>query len=216
MANSLPATQAPSRAPALRITYPASLEPFDRSVSAYLQENYPPGKFDGLATSALIFDSQNRILLLRRAAHDSMPGLWEPPGGAADEPDGSLFVSCARELWEEAGLLAAQIVRVVSEGEGKVPGSTLTNRTGDRSFVRFSFEVGVAGALDVKLDANEHDAFVWATEEEIRSGQIPGIDGLVGLTHCGTREVVYDAFRRRRDEVTDAPSCLVEREAAVV
>ncbi|KAM0276732.1 hypothetical protein ACHAQH_006443 [Verticillium albo-atrum] len=214
MAGQLPENHAPSLTPAMRIAYPASLEPFNRSVSAYLEEHYPPNSHDGLATCALVFDSQNRILLLRRAAHDSMPGLWEPPGGAADEPDGSLLVSCARELWEEAGLLATHIVRVASQGDGIAPGNVFGNRTGERVYRKFAFEVGVSGALDVKLDANEHDAFVWIAEGDIRSGRAPGVDGDLGLTYGATRELIYDGFRRRRDEAAEPQDCLVERDAA--
>lgn len=212
---------APRASPAFKISYPASLAAFNTSPSAYLAANYPPSTWDGLATCSFVFDRENRVLLLRRAQHDSMPGLWEPPGGAADEEDGSLFVSAARELWEEAGLVATRIVRIVSEGEGKVPGSRITNRTGEVAFVKFAFEVEVAGGkgpegLTVEADPNEHDAFVWATEEELRSGKVETVEGEFGLTHGGTREMVLDAFRRRRDERVEEATELVEREAAAV
>ncbi|CRK26294.1 hypothetical protein BN1723_013806, partial [Verticillium longisporum] len=216
MAAPLPEEHAPSPAPAMRIAYPAGLDPFNRSVSAYLAEHYPPNSHDGLATCAMVFDAENRILLLRRAAHDSMPGLWEPPGGAADEPDGSLLVSCARELWEEAGLLATAMVRIASEGDGIAPGNVFGNRTGERVYRKFAFEVAVSGSLDVRLDAHEHDAYVWATEEEIRSGRVPGVEGDLQLTFGATRELIYDGFRRRREEPAETPSRVVERDGAVL
>ena len=211
---------APRPSPAFRIAYPASLAAFNTSPSSYLAANYPPSTWDGLATCAIIFNHQNRVLLLRRAKHDSMPGLWEPPGGAADEEDGSLFVSAARELWEEAGLVAKRVVRVVSEGEGKVPGSRITNRTGEVAFVKFAFEVQVEGDegpgdLTVEADPNEHDAFVWATEDEVKSGEIEVIGGKFELTYGGTKEMVLDAFRRRRDEQADTTTEWVVRNAAV-
>ncbi|KAM0518088.1 hypothetical protein ACHAPE_004493 [Trichoderma viride] len=54
--------------------------------------------FDGIGTSAFVFDAQNRVLLVQRAAHDSMPNLWEAPGGAVDAEDASVLHGCAREM----------------------------------------------------------------------------------------------------------------------
>ncbi|KAF3354831.1 Endopolygalacturonase 1 [Verticillium dahliae VDG1] len=133
MAAPLPEEHAPSPAPAMRIAYPAGLDPFNRSVSAYLAEHYPPNSHDDLATCAM-----------------------------------------------------------------------------------FAFEVAVSGSLDVRLDAHEHDAYVWATEEEIRSGRVPGVEGDLQLTFGATRELIYDGFRRRREEPAETPSRVVERDGAVL
>lgn len=210
---SVPPQHTPRASPAFRIAYPASLAPFHVPPSAYVATHYPSGPYSGAATSALVFDDQDRVLLLRRAAHDSMPGLWEPPGGAADEEDGSLLVAAARELWEEAGLVATRARRVVSEGADKAPGSMIVNRTGTVRWVRFAFEVEVA-AGEVENDPNEHDAVRWATEEEVRGASVGPGEGL-GLTYGGTREVLLDAFRRRREETLEEAKEWAEKEAAV-
>ncbi|UKZ78956.1 hypothetical protein TrVFT333_006705 [Trichoderma virens FT-333] len=125
--------------------------------------------FGGVATSALIFDAQGRVLLVQRAAHDSMPNLWETPGGAVDSGDGSILAGCAREVREEVGLVARRMRRLVTEGEGRERWSVFTNRDGTRVFCSFAFEVEVEGE-EVVLDAEEHQAFVWAGEEDVVRG----------------------------------------------
>jgi 8-oxo-dGTP pyrophosphatase MutT (NUDIX family) len=107
-----------------------------------------------------------RVLLLRRAPTDSMPNLWEVPGGAVDFDDPTILHGAARELWEEAGLHATAFHRVVGPEHGQV----FATRRG-RLFVKVHFLVNVK-AYDVKLDENEHSDFCWATEAECEIGKI--------------------------------------------
>ncbi|KAK1467378.1 NUDIX domain-containing protein [Colletotrichum melonis] len=192
--------------PAFNLTYPPSLEPYNIPATTWLTANSK--SWDGLATGALVFSpSTNKILLLQRAAHDSMPLRWETPGGAADPEDVSLFAACARELWEEAGLEAVEIVRIVSEGEGKDPGSVFTNRTGTRVFCRFAFEITVRDDDDggrgveemVRIDPEEHCDFVWASEEEVRRERVGERE--IPITNGQMARLILDGFRRRREEV---------------
>ncbi|KAF6838230.1 nudix domain protein [Colletotrichum plurivorum] len=187
--------------PTFQLKYPPSLEPYNLPSRAWLAAN--DKHWDGLATGALVFDdaansSSRRILLLQRAAHDSMPNLWETPGGAADDDDASLLIACARELWEEAGLEAVEIVRVVSEGEGQEPGSVFTNRTGTVVFCRFAFEVRARPGGEVKIDPEEHQDFVWATEEEVRAGRVGWKE--IPVTNGQMMRLILDGFRRRAEE----------------
>ncbi|KAI3549830.1 NUDIX domain-containing protein [Colletotrichum filicis] len=192
--------------PAFNLTYPSSLEPYNIPAATWLTANSK--SWDGLATGALVFSpSTNKILLLQRAAHDSMPLRWETPGGAADPEDVSLFAACARELWEEAGLEAVEIVRIVSEGEGNDLGSVFTNRTGTRVFCRFAFEVTVRDDGDggrgveemVRIDPEEHCDFVWASEEEVRRERVGERE--IPITNGQMARLILDGFRRRREEV---------------
>lgn len=146
--------------------------------------------------------TQPRILLIQRAAHDSWPHRWEIPGGACDPEDASMLDSVARELWEEAGLTASRI--------GPLVGGTkhmFVTRTGNL-VCRFSFLVDVhresgeggeeaggggGGGLQVKLDPNEHQAFVWATEEEVAAGRAGEVE--LVFTNQQTRDGVLEAFR---------------------
>ncbi|KAK1727536.1 hypothetical protein CaCOL14_004899 [Colletotrichum acutatum] len=200
-----PAQPRPPPPPVFNLTYPPSLEPYNVPATTWLTTNSK--SWDGLATGALVFSpSTNKILLLQRAAHDSMPLRWETPGGAADPEDASLFAACARELWEEAGLEAEGIMRVVSEGEGREPGSVFTNRTGTRVFCRFAFEVTVKGDGDgwkgveerVRIDPEEHCDFVWASEEEVRRERVGERE--IPITNGQMARLILDGFRRRREE----------------
>lgn len=55
-----------------------------------------------IGVSALIFDEQDRILLIKRG-HPPAQGQWSVPGGKL-EPGESLVQACQREVLEETGL----------------------------------------------------------------------------------------------------------------
>ncbi|GKT95936.1 NUDIX domain-containing protein [Colletotrichum tofieldiae] len=185
--------------PAFNLTYPPSLESYNLPMRAWLTTKSK--SWDGLATSALVFDRRNR----------HAPALGDP-GGAVDDEDASVLVACARELWEEAGLEAVQIVRVVSEGKGKEPGSEFTNRTGTVVFRRFAFEVKVQQAegdeLEVRTDPEEHADHVWASEEEVLRERVGEKD--IPITNAQMASLILDGFRRRREEAVEGGRNVVE------
>lgn len=128
-----------------------------------------------------------RTLLLRRALTDSMPGCWEGPGGSheADE-DGTLLDGVVREVLEETGLHVSRIVELVS-----VDGWTHQRRDNGRfmRIAKYSFIVEVHEAvrevsgvtqmiqhdnIPVVLEVDAHDAFEWATEEDVQASLQPG------------------------------------------
>ncbi|KAL6895368.1 hypothetical protein HDV57DRAFT_511976 [Trichoderma longibrachiatum] len=76
--------------PVADFAFDASLVEFTVPKADWLRINNKA--FDGVHTSAFIFDAQGRVLLVQRAAHDSMPNLWETPGGAVDAGDASILV----------------------------------------------------------------------------------------------------------------------------
>ncbi|KAK4153520.1 hypothetical protein C8A00DRAFT_43582 [Chaetomidium leptoderma] len=130
------------------------------SVAAF---NFPAKTFlstrslvSAAATGALVFSSatgEDRVLLIQRAAHDSMPLLWEIPGGACDPEDETVLHGVARELWEEAGLKMASVVR-------QVGGDYVFLTRKGLGVARVTFEVEVETQKeklpDVVLDPNEH------------------------------------------------------------
>ncbi|KAH7140809.1 NUDIX hydrolase domain-like protein [Dactylonectria macrodidyma] len=128
--------------------------------------------WNGIAAGALVFDDQDRVLLVRRAEFDSMPLLWEIPGGGVDPEDPTILHGCARELWEEAGLKARHIKHIIVDGMNGKPGAVFTNRTGQRFYCKFSFEVEVADTTEVTLDPNEHVDYIWATQEEVQRQRV--------------------------------------------
>ncbi|KAB5513337.1 NUDIX hydrolase domain-like protein [Coniochaeta sp. 2T2.1] len=206
--------------PKFNFTYDPSLTPYNVSLHTFLQ-SHP--EYDAIATGCLVFwsppspsssasastpqspsssSSPPRILLQKRAAHDSMPGRWETPGGGCDLDDESVLHAAARELWEESRLVVGHVVARVG-GE-----HVFFSRRGMR-IGKFNFVVevvndaegrgegdgdGEEGPPNVKLDANEHEDFVWASEGECRAGKIRDGRELVFTTRA-QEEVVYEAFR---------------------
>ncbi|KAK5093619.1 hypothetical protein LTR70_004570 [Exophiala xenobiotica] len=89
-----------------------------------------------IAVGALTFDSHSRILLIQRASTDSMPHLWEIPGGGCDEDDPTILHSVARELEEEAGLRARHVWAAEEEVRaGRVGGVDIKFTTAEQKQV---------------------------------------------------------------------------------
>lgn len=122
-----------------------------------------------------------RTLLLQRALTDSMPGCWEGPGGSSELDDKSLLDGVVREVLEETGLHVSKITDLAA-----VDGWTHTRRRDGVKIriAKYSFIVEVHEAfrqlsdgskvpvatedIPVRLEATEHQAFEWATEEEVQ------------------------------------------------
>ncbi|MFJ2782087.1 MULTISPECIES: NUDIX hydrolase [unclassified Kitasatospora] len=54
-------------------------------------------------TDLALRDTSGRILMIRRAAHDVLPGLWEYPGGGHEDGE-PVSAGAAREPAEETGI----------------------------------------------------------------------------------------------------------------
>lgn len=120
-----------------------------------------------------------RILLLQRAATDAFPGFWEGPGGLVEPTDASIVAGVAREVLEESGLHVRRVVDLVAVDEWVQMKPDRVHRV-----AKFTFLVEVEEAQaqsetrtglarweeGVLLAPEEHQAFVWATEEEVREG----------------------------------------------
>ncbi len=183
-------------------THDLSLEEWNVSGKEWLQTHNK--HWDGIASGAVVFSSDNRVLLVQRSADDSMPNLWETPGGAVDTSDGTILEGCARELREETGLTAVRFVRRVTEGAEGDEYTVFTNSRGTKVFCKFVFEVEVPDDEEVVLDPVEHQGWVWATEEEVRKGKVGDGDGGEGvpikLTTPHVMRLVMEAFRLRKED----------------
>jgi 8-oxo-dGTP diphosphatase len=95
-----------------------------------------------------LVESAGRVLLVRRSAWDSMPGLWELPGGKIDGGE-RVLEGLARELDEETGLMLAG-AELFSTREFVSPRG--------RSVREFVYTASAVGAVEL---SDEHDAFAW-------------------------------------------------------
>ena len=163
-----------------------TLSSFNIQVKDYL--NSHPTKHR-IVAATLVFSPSNsaRVLIVQRSATDYVPNLWEIPGGSCD-PDESILAGAVRELWEESGLIATEVLRQVGESTEWVEKGTV--------WCKFTFEVEVEGE-EVILDEEEHQAFHWVTEEECRRGEVVRDGKRTGIkwTNESQVAVILEGFR---------------------
>ncbi|KAK3317704.1 NUDIX hydrolase domain-like protein [Cercophora scortea] len=181
----------------------ASLAEFNMPAKEWLAQNATKLqekklKLNGLATGVVVFNPAGKVLLVQRASHDSMPNKWEIPGGAVDDDDATIVHGAARELREEAGLVATRFGPLVTGfGDGRANLHVFANRNATRWFCRFVFIADVGDCEAVKLDPNEHQDFVWAEEEEVREQRVDGRE--IPITHETMRAIILNAFRLKEE-----------------
>jgi 8-oxo-dGTP diphosphatase len=104
-----------------------------------------------LRVARALVESDGCVLLVRRAAWDSLPGQWELPGGKVDRGE-RVLQGLAREVEEETGLMFTD-ARQVSTREMISPRGT---------HVREHIYAG--GAIGTVTLSHEHDAFAWVQD----------------------------------------------------
>ncbi|KAI1374160.1 NUDIX hydrolase domain-like protein [Hypoxylon crocopeplum] len=184
--------------PTLNFDIHPAVSSFAKSQQSYLTK-YPDTRYNYVATGAIIFNIADplvpRILLIQRAASDSMPNRWEIPGGACDDEDESILYAVARELWEEAGLKAKKISRLVGNPY------IFSSRSGKR-ICKYNFlveaETNSQGGFDVTLDPREHQRFVWATKEDVETKRSADLD--LDFTTKELQDTIIEAFNEIEKE----------------
>lgn len=195
-------------------TFHPSLSGYNHPIPTFLALH--DKHWDGICTSAVVFHPEtDKVLLIQRARHDSGGLSWETPGGATDAEDPSILHGCVRELWEEAGLRGRFVRRIVSgfeEGDdagedlsGGLKGRVFTSWRRKLIFCFFTFVVDLKleeMSEGIKLDPNEHEDYVWASEEEVEAGKVGDKD--IPLTHEAQRALIREAYRLRRADAEKA------------
>jgi 8-oxo-dGTP pyrophosphatase MutT (NUDIX family) len=183
--------------PNFNFTSHPSVSSFAVPLKTYISTSASKFKYKYIATGVTVFDSEDRILLLQRAATDSWPHRWETPGGGCDEEDPSILYGAVRELWEEAGLAATSVGPTVGEDQ-------LFITTSGNLVCKFTFLVEAKsdddGKLQVKLDPNEHQNFLWVSEEAFQTGKVGDLE--LKFTSEEQKAVVAEAFRVRKRSAT--------------
>ena len=123
---------------------------------------------------------QAHILLVQRSASDSYPGRWEVPGGSVDMNGETVLEAAARELKEETGLTVERFVAQL-ELTRFMTGKSFNPRWWNKPTFLVQVEEakhneGVEGSecdaigANVRLDEKEHQAWLWASEDEVKGG----------------------------------------------
>jgi 8-oxo-dGTP pyrophosphatase MutT (NUDIX family) len=110
-----------------------------------------------------------------------------------DDDDESILHAVARELWEEAALTAINIGPLVGNPH------FFESRRGKR-VCKFNFLVETKsgeGTMDVKLDPEEHQGCVWASEEEVRARKVGDLE--IEFTMKDLEVTVLEAFWIRKE-----------------
>ncbi|KAF2662665.1 hypothetical protein K491DRAFT_686542 [Lophiostoma macrostomum CBS 122681] len=170
--------------------YPPALQQYMITEAEFFEQNPQYGK---LCTGVVVFDDAGRMLLVQRAKEEkAFPNLWEIPGGKVDDTDESILHGVARELKEEAGLDVTRVIRKIGEF-GWEEYHTIRKR--QEVWRKLIFEVEVK-ELNVVLDPEEHQHYVFATEEDVLQDKAGGIQ----LTWISppNKAMNLEAFKSRR------------------
>lgn len=199
--------QSPAPPPEASTVFKVSptINSYNLSAQTWLEINNKTKEYNGLATACAVFHPTRttpHLLILQRAAHDSMPNKWELPGGAVDATDPTVLHGAARELLEEAGLHAQHFTHIITEGPNAAPGQVFPNSTRTKTWCRFTFGVEVErtageGGCEVRLDRNEHQDFVWAMEQDVR--EQGNAEKKLPITKESMRAVMLEAFRLEKE-----------------
>ena len=104
-------------------------------------------------------NDKQQFLIIRRSDIDERGGQWTMPGGHIDDEDGSIEEGALRELKEEANLTCKRSDLKYLGKKGKTKHYFMTEKW--------------TGKVDVdkpnpKTNEIEHDAYKWATLEDIK------------------------------------------------
>ncbi|KAL9061338.1 MAG: hypothetical protein Q9162_000212 [Coniocarpon cinnabarinum] len=132
----------------------------------------------GVAVLRRSSNEPSRVLICKRVAHEeSFAGMWELPGGHIEAADANVQHTVARELYEETGLKLTSVIKRMCD-------MTWVGDSGKTS-VQLNYEVTVENDENIRLCAEEHDDFMWASMENVEK---------VDMT-SEMREVVLEALK---------------------
>ena len=115
-----------------------------------------------IVTSGIIQNSDNKFLIVKRAANDSFPNTWEFPGGKNDFGE-SPEQGVIREIQEETGLTVVPTLPVTVNSYG-------SDRKPDIFYVEIFYLCQIQSSEEVIL-SQEHSDFAWIDFNEIHNYQ---------------------------------------------
>ncbi|PYH39690.1 NUDIX hydrolase [Aspergillus neoniger CBS 115656] len=140
-------------------------------------------------------NSNPHLLLLHRSPTDSYPLHWESPGGGADlSLDDTLLRALCREVLEETGLQVTKVVDLVAVDEWKKPLPGVGQ--GEKKVIKWGFLVETASVEEVMLNPEEHCAFKWVDEGEVKAA-VNEASGMNFIADQGRNLVrAFEVYRR--------------------
>ncbi len=132
------------------------------------------------AVAVVVLDDQDRILLLRQYRHPVRSDLWEVPAGLLDIAGEPAHIGAARELHEEADLIADQ---------WHVLTDYLTTPGGNNEAIRVFLARGLHDVPEAEQHVREHEEIgmqkQWISIDEavplVLSGQIHNPSAVIGI-----------------------------------
>jgi 8-oxo-dGTP pyrophosphatase MutT (NUDIX family) len=135
-----------------------------------------------ICVGVVVRDTSGRVLMIRRATHDAVPGLWEYPGGGREDGE-AVPARAARELAGKTGLIGLDLEYARH--------LDFTSQRGVRAR-QFVFTTVVPDGTPVLLSP-DHDSHQWADADRLpptADGQRTVIEWLTGrLAMPGWRPV---------------------------
>lgn len=110
--------------------------------------------------TSIVIEKDGKFLIMKRAPHDTMPGLWEFPGGKVDAEE-KLIDSAKREVKEESGLIPNKLEY---KGYTERFSEDRNVKSGYHTIVHHFYCNDFNGEIKV---SEEHTEFKWVTKSEI-------------------------------------------------
>jgi 8-oxo-dGTP pyrophosphatase MutT (NUDIX family) len=135
--------------------------------------------YDKIVIGAIIF-KENRILVLKRAAHEIYyPNVFELPSGNVDETDPTLGHALAREVQEETGLNITSVLSELLTPFEYETSKMVEDVQVSKSCVQVNFVVEVEDD-EIVVNPEEHSVGIWAGADEFEGLEMTeGMRGLV-------------------------------------
>lgn len=108
--------------------------------------------------SGIAVMKSGKVLLVKRADHDFLGGMWELPGGGVDANE-SFHDSIHRELAEEAGLEITEVINYCYAFDYSTPKKPLVRQ--------YNFLVNVAQSDTIILNPDEHSQYKWLSLDDL-------------------------------------------------
>jgi 8-oxo-dGTP diphosphatase len=121
-------------------------------------------KSQWVATSGFILNNKQELLVVRRAAHDTHPNVWELPGGASDYGEVPEDAT-KREVKEETGLDVIVSYPLSTD-------SIFSIRNEQLQIIRIAYLCRLKDDTQDVLLSEEHSAYQWINSPDDLEGEL--------------------------------------------